>query len=146
MSFSEKRGTELGHHHRPHLLVEVAPGGQQGRVADAAVGLAEGPLEQAGFDQAVDELGQAPAGDDQRLGEVPHLHPLLRGVGERAQHLVPGKRREVGGGEGFLDPAGDRGVRLDQRDPGLLVRVALDLVRGSGRGCRLVAHPVDCVR
>ena len=86
---------ELADDHRPHLRQQLDAGGQQRRVADAAIGLAEGPLQQARLDQAVDQLGQAAAGDHQRLGQVPHPHPLLGRLGDGGEHLVPGQRREV---------------------------------------------------
>ena len=53
---------ELADDHRPHLRQQVAPCRQQRRVADAAIGLAEGPLQQARFDQAVDQLGRGRRG------------------------------------------------------------------------------------
>ena len=96
-------------------------GRQQGRVADAAIGLAEGALQQARLDEAVDQLGEAAAGDDQRLGQVPHPHPLLRRLGDGGEDLVPGQRRHVGLGKGVLETLTDRGVGARERAPGLAV-------------------------
>ena len=78
------------------------PDGQQDRVADPAVGRAEGALDEPGLDQPVDELGQAAAADHQRLGEVPHLHPVIVGGGDGVEDFVPGEGRQAGVGERVL--------------------------------------------
>jgi precorrin-2 dehydrogenase/sirohydrochlorin ferrochelatase len=107
-------GGELGADDRPHFLEQIDAGGEQGRVGDAAIGLAEGPLEQAGLDQPVDQLGEAAAGDHQRFGQLPHFQPLLRRALQRRQDFEPGQRRQLGGGQGLLQAAGDGSVGLGQ--------------------------------
>jgi hypothetical protein len=58
-----------------------------------------GALDEPGLHDAIEELRQPAAGDDQRVGEVGHAHPLLVAVAHLVENLVPGQRRQAGLGE-----------------------------------------------